>query len=122
MIGDAFKFRGEFQVPESLPMCAADRTVTVDVAEAFRLGQQAVRLAVRGESGLMTTIVRRSSKPYKTALGTIPLNKVAAKTKPLPKNYIAAGGMMVTEAFRAYVAPLIGPLPQYARLRFHPVR
>ena len=41
--------RGEFQVTESLPMCADDRTVDIDVKEAFELGAKAVELAANGE-------------------------------------------------------------------------
>jgi len=122
MIATQFKFRGEFQVPESLPMCAADRTVPHDVQEAYRLGAAAVRLAARGRSGLMTTLVRGNGKAYRVSIGTIPLQEVAAKTKPMPNEYIADTGFMVTERFRTYIDPLIGPLPRYARLRFHPVR
>jgi 6-phosphofructokinase len=111
MITTNFSFRGEFQVPESLPMCAADRVVKIDI-------QAAVRLAVRGESGQMTTLVRASNRPYRSTIGTIPLNDVAAKTKPLPKEFIAPNGMMATERFRAYIDPLVGRMPEYARLKF----
>ncbi len=120
MIGEKTKFRGEFQVPESLPMCSADRTPATDIEEAFRLGQKAVDMALEGTSGLMTTLVRTSNQPYTTEIGTIPLNEVAAKTKPLPAEYIAEDGMMVTEAFRTYLDPLIGPLPEYTKLSFIP--
>jgi 6-phosphofructokinase 1 len=39
MIRNQFKLRGEFQIPESLAMCAADRAVSHDIEEAFRLGR-----------------------------------------------------------------------------------
>ncbi|MCJ7693314.1 MAG: diphosphate--fructose-6-phosphate 1-phosphotransferase, partial [Sedimentisphaerales bacterium] len=42
MISDEFGFRGEFQITESLPMCAADRAVQVDIDEAYMCGRQAV--------------------------------------------------------------------------------
>jgi ATP-dependent phosphofructokinase / diphosphate-dependent phosphofructokinase len=118
MISDKFGFRGEFQVPESLPMCAMDRALQIDVDEAFLLGEEAVSRAAAGSSGLMTTFVRGEGSSYGVSIGTIPLNEVAAKTKPLPKEFIADGGLMVTEAFRTYITPLVGMMPEYIDL--HP--
>ena len=48
MISTEFGWRGEFQVPESLQMCGADRVVQLDQDEAYRCGGQAVRLAQKG--------------------------------------------------------------------------
>jgi len=122
MICDKYDYRGEFQVPESLPMCSADRAVANDIEEAFELGKEAVILACRGTSGLMTTLVRKDTLPYEVSIGTFPLDQVAAKTKPIPAEYIAEDGMMITEKFREYIRPLIGELPEYVRLKFIPVK
>ena len=122
MICNKYGYRGEFQVPESLPMCAADRAVPGDVEEAFELGKSAVIFAVNGNSGLMTSLIRESSQPYHVRIGTFPLDQVAAKTKPVPAEYIADDGMMMTESFRTYIEPLIGALPAYSRLNFIPVK
>ncbi|MCX6137413.1 MAG: diphosphate--fructose-6-phosphate 1-phosphotransferase [Ignavibacteriales bacterium] len=113
MIADKFGFRGEFQVPESLPMCSIDRAVRQDVEEAFILGYEAVERATSGASGLMTTLVRGEGNVYGISIGTIPLNEVAAKTKPLPKEFITEDGLMVTDAFKRYIAPLVGEIPDY---------
>ena len=113
MIADKFGFRGEFQVPESLPMCAMDRAVKMDVEEAFILGYEAVERATSGSSGLMTTLVRGEGNVYGISIGTIPLNEVAAKTKPLPKEFITEDGLMVTDAFKRYITPLVGEIPDY---------
>jgi 6-phosphofructokinase 1 len=121
MLCERFKFRGEFQIPESLAMCAADRAVEQDVEEAFRLGQSVVQKAMSGISGLMTTLVRKSSQPYKIEIGTILLNEVAAKTKPIPREWISEQGLMVNEQFGEYIRPLIGPLPSYAKLSYYSV-
>jgi 6-phosphofructokinase len=118
IISDEFGWRGEFQVTESLQMCAADRAVKLDVDEAYGCGREAVRLAEKGTSGVMVTI-RRASKPgepYRSEFGTIELSKVANAERPLPNKYIRKDGMFVTKAFLDYAAPLIGPLPQYTSL------
>jgi len=121
MIHQQFKLRGEFQIPESLAMCAADRAVSHDIEEAFRLGQSAVQKAANGVSGLMTTLVRQSNQPYRVEIGTFPLNEVAAKTKPIPREWIADQGLMVNEKFGEYIRPLVGPMPEYAKLGYYPV-
>jgi len=54
MLSNAFGWRGEFQVTESLQMCAADRAVKLDFDEAYQCGREAVRLATRAVTALLT--------------------------------------------------------------------
>jgi len=117
MIADEFGFRGEFQVTESLPMCAADRAVQQDIDEAFMCGQKAVALAAEGTTGVMVTLVRSSNTPYQCTTGTAPLSEVAIKAKPMPDNYINAEGNFITEEFMEYLRPLIGDMPEYTKLK-----
>lgn len=118
MISDEFGWRGEFQVTESLSMCAADRGVQLDFDEAFACGQQAVKLASQGQGGVMVTMKRRNPPPqkYEIEFGTIPLSEVANHERPMPDNYITPDGFGVTQAFLDYIAPLIGELPSYVSL------
>ncbi|HEV2295533.1 MAG TPA: diphosphate--fructose-6-phosphate 1-phosphotransferase [Tepidisphaeraceae bacterium] len=124
MLSNAFGWRGEFQVTESLQMCAADRAVKLDVDEAYGCGRQAVKLAERGEGGVMVTIERASKRGqrYKSAFGTIPLKKVAINARPMDDRYIGKDGMSVTKAFHDYAAPLVGDLPKYASLTLKKAR
>jgi len=117
MIHAEFGWRGEFQVCESLQMCAADRAWPGDVEEAYACGRRAVELAMQGVSGVMVGIVRESSKPYRWSLGTAPLAEVALGAKPMPDEYINAAGNDVTPACLEYLRPLVGPLPEYVRLK-----
>lgn len=118
MISQEFGWRGEFQVTESLQMCAADRAVKLDIDEAYGCGKQAVKLAEKGESGVMVTIQRASKpdEPYKSEFGTIPLSEVANTERPMPDKYITKDGMFVTKSFLQYASPLVGELPDYANL------
>ena len=118
MISDEFGWRGEFQVTESLPMCAADRGVKLDFDEAFACGQQAVKLALKGEGGVMVTMNRlnKPSEKYQIGFGTISLSEVANHERPMPNQYISKDGFGVTKAFLDYLRPLVGPLPTYASL------
>ncbi|WP_166821803.1 diphosphate--fructose-6-phosphate 1-phosphotransferase [Thalassoroseus pseudoceratinae] len=115
ILSDEFGWRGEFQVTESLQMCAADRGVGLDYDEAYRCGQEAVARGVAGRSGEMVTIDRMSNDPYVIELGSAPLSEVANHERPMPDEFIAADGMDVTDAFMEYVSPLVGELPTYAR-------
>ena len=116
MICGRFGWRGEFQVCESLSMCASDRTVASDVGEAYACGRHAVEIALAGQSGAMVTIERESNEPYRSRLGTIPLDEVAGKQKPIPDEFITPDGFGITKAALEYLHPLIGPLPEHARL------
>tara|TARA_R110002072_G_scaffold303142_1_gene495836 strand:- start:115936 stop:117147 length:1212 start_codon:yes stop_codon:yes gene_type:complete len=115
MISDEFGWRGEFQVTESLQMCAADRAVKLDIDEAFGCGKEAVRLAENGASGVMVTINRTSKhgEPYASDFGTIPLGEVANAERPMPAKFISKDGLFVTKAFLDYANPLIGDLPEF---------
>jgi ATP-dependent phosphofructokinase / diphosphate-dependent phosphofructokinase len=116
ILHQAFGWRGEFQVCESLQMCAADRIWPGDVEEAHACGVKAVELALAGTSGVMVSIIRESSSPYRWSLGTAPLNEVALGAKPMPDEYITSDGTFVTPACIEYLKPLVGPLPEYIRL------
>lgn len=118
MIADAFGWRGEFQIVESLPMCAADRGVKLDFQEAYACGRQAVQLALKGHGGVMVTLQRanKAGEPYRSTFGTIPLKEVANHERPMPDNFISKDGFDVTRAFLNYAQPLLGEFPQYASL------
>ena len=118
MIGDRFGWRGEFQVTESLMMCADDRAVKLDINEAYGCGRKAVQLAQHGRGDVMVCIKRlsRSGEPYRSGYDTIPLQDVANKERPMPDRYISKDGLFVTKAFLEYVRPLVGELPGYADL------
>jgi len=118
IVSQEFGWRGEFQVIESLPMCAADRGVKLDFQEAYACGKQAVRLALKGQGGVMVTMQRTNAgkQPYKIGFGTIPLKEVANHERPLPDEFLADNGLDITPAFLKYLSPLIGELPQYVSL------
>lgn len=113
---EEFGFRGEFQITESLIMCAIDRAVSFDIEEAYQCGKNAVELAEKGESGFMITIKRVSNNPYKGKYGKIPLNEVAIKAKPMPLDFINKEGNFVTKNFYDYMSLLVSDIPNYTVL------
>ncbi|MCE5341771.1 MAG: diphosphate--fructose-6-phosphate 1-phosphotransferase [Planctomycetaceae bacterium] len=118
MITEKFGFRGEFQITESLPMCAADRAVQLDIDEAFMAGRAAVELAKAGKTGLMVTLNRKPGDKYECFTGEIALHEVAVRAKPMPDEFISSDGFGVTDAFIKYAVPLVGPLPKYTKLEY----
>lgn len=116
MISKEFGWRGEFQVTESLPMCAADRASKTDIKEAAACGRKAVQLATSGKSGVMVSMVREKGKAYKIRYETAPLSEVAVRAKAMPSSMIAKNGMFVTKQFLDYIRPLVGEMPKYVTL------
>lgn len=109
-------YRGEFQITESLPMCAIDRASETDLKEAYTCGRTAVEYALQEISGVMISINRLSSEPYRVKYGKFPLAEAAGKAKPLPDNFISSGGNFMTEEFLTYIRPLVGRLDRYSIL------
>jgi 6-phosphofructokinase 1 len=103
----------------------------VDVDQAYAVGRAAVELALQGKNAVMPIIVRKSSKPYRWAIGEAPLRAIANQEKKLPRNFISPDGFGITGRCRRYLLPLIGGegyppyhngLPRYATLKGARVR
>jgi len=116
MISDEFGYRGEFQITESLIMSDFARSSSVDLEEAYSCGVEAVKLAERGESGMMVSINRISNQPYTIELGKIPLKEVAVSAKPMPSEFFNSDGNHASPLFIDYMKPLIGDLPEFIKL------
>jgi len=86
---------------------AAHLQSLTDVNEAILVGRTAVKYALKGESGVMVTIERVTTKPYKVTYGKQPLKNIANKEKTIPKSMINKDGNFITDEFIDYVMPLI---------------
>ncbi|MCG8477515.1 MAG: 6-phosphofructokinase, partial [Spirochaetales bacterium] len=114
LISEQTGYRGEFQIPESMAMAAADRVVATDRREAYGCGVEAVSRAVRGENNVMVTIEREESAPYRVHYGAAPLSEVAVRAKPMPPDMLVPA--WVSDRFLDYVRPLVGSLDRYVDL------
>jgi len=81
---------------------------TVDLEEAYRVGQKAVQIAVEDGSGYMATILRVSDTPYTVRYDKVPLELVANSERRFPAAWIAPSRLDVTDEFVRYARPLIG--------------
>jgi 6-phosphofructokinase 1 len=81
---------------------------TVDLDEAYKVGQNAVVIAVEHGSGYMSTILRRPGLIYSVDYDKVPLEAVANSEREFPKHWIAPSRIDVTDDFVRYARPLIG--------------
>ena len=116
MISSEFGYRGEFQITESLIMSDFVRASKIDLDEAYQCGVEAVRLAQKGESGVMVSMNRTSNNPYSITFGKAPLEDVAVAAKPMPAEYFNEAGNYVSPAFIEYMKPLAGDIPEFVKL------
>ena len=109
--GDTFGY-----LQRSFIGCVSD----VDQREAREVGEKAVQFAMWGERDGSVAIKRSGS--YCVDYELLPLEAVAGKTRVMEDEFISASGTDVTDAFRAYLRPLLGAgMPDAYRLRAAPV-
>ena len=80
----------------------------VDLDESYRAGQKAAELAAVGQSGFMSTILRREGPIYSVCYDKVPLEEVANSERKFPADWIADDGFDVTDDFVRYARPLVG--------------
>ncbi len=80
----------------------------VDLEEAYKVGQNAVVIAVEHGSGYMSTILRRPGPIYNVDYDKVPLEVVANSERKFPQSWIAPNRIDVTDEFVRYARPLIG--------------
>lgn len=104
-----------FDKPGTLQRSSLPAQSPVDRSEAWEVGRAAVGLAIAGQSDRMVTIKRLSDTPYQSTTGAVKLDRVANRQKLLPREYLDETGTFITDAFRQYAMPLLGPEP-FAKL------
>jgi ATP-dependent phosphofructokinase / diphosphate-dependent phosphofructokinase len=85
-------------------------TSEVDCREARLVGQMAVKYAAEGVQGGSVAMRRKPGGNYAIETFVTPLSTVARETKHMDPSYIRDGND-ITDAFKAYAAPLVGKLP-----------
>jgi 6-phosphofructokinase len=96
------------QVPGTDQRNAIVYASTVDLDEAYKVGEKAVMIASEGESGYMATILRKKGSKYAVYYDKVPLEKVANSERSFPANWITENRIDVTDDFIDYARPLIG--------------
>ncbi|MFH0736461.1 MAG: diphosphate--fructose-6-phosphate 1-phosphotransferase [bacterium] len=81
---------------------------TIDLDEAYKVGQKAVEIAITEGNGWMATILRQPGFIYNVRYDKVPLEKVALSERTFPDKWITKNKYDVTDEFVNYVRPLIG--------------
>ncbi|HRI46108.1 MAG TPA: diphosphate--fructose-6-phosphate 1-phosphotransferase [Ignavibacteriaceae bacterium] len=81
---------------------------TIDLDEAYKVGQKAVEIAMNDGNGWMATILRQPGLIYNVYYDKVPLEKVALSERFFPEKWIMKNRIDVTDEFLSYVRPLIG--------------
>ena len=81
---------------------------TVDLEEAYKVGQNAVVIALEHGSGYMSTILRKPGQVYRVEYDKVPLEVVANSEREFPASWLAPNRIDVTDDFVRYARPLIG--------------
>ena len=68
--------------------CASHIVSLTDVKEAIKCGENAVKFALKGETGKMVSMQRVSNNPYKISYTCIDLDEIANKVKEFPSSWI----------------------------------
>jgi len=125
-VKDELGYKFHYAVCDYLQRSARHIASQTDLDQAYALGKHAVEMLLKGKTGLMPIIKRKSDSPYRWTVDEVALSKVANVEKSLPKNFITKDGFGITEACRRYLSPLIkgeayppykNGLPQYVTLK-----
>jgi ATP-dependent phosphofructokinase / diphosphate-dependent phosphofructokinase len=108
LVKDKLKQKYHWAVADYLQRSARHIASKTDVLQSYAVGKAAVELAVKGRSGVMPIIVRKSSKPYRWEIGVAELKDIANREKFMPRDFITKDGFHITSKCRQYLEPLIG--------------
>jgi len=126
LIKDKLGYKYHWALADYLQRSARHIASKTDLDQAYALGRAAVELALAGRNAVMPGIVRLADVPYRWEIGVADLKDIANVERKMPRDFISADGLHITDKCRAYLAPLIGGedyppfrngLPDYVRLK-----
>lgn len=88
-----------------LQRCAAHVLSKTDIDESFQTGVSAVRIAEKGESGVMVCVHRKDN--YEIIFDSAPVHAIANQIKLVPQEFINEAGNGVRAECVEYMLPLI---------------
>lgn len=118
--------KGRFVVLSTAQRSAMHLASLTDLEEAYRVGAEAVKRALAGQTGIMVALQREAGPEYRCSFTGVPLREVANQERKMPREWINEAGNDVTPAFIEYASPLIrgevklnyrNGLPEYVQLK-----
>lgn len=116
-VSKELRLRVRSERPSLLGRSSSAFVSDVDRREAELCGREAVRAALRGETGKMVALQRGTGARYACIPTLEPLEKVARRERTLPPEFLAESGRDVTKEFLDYADPLVGEVKCFSRLR-----
>jgi len=107
LVRDKLKQKYHWAVADYLQRSARHIASKTDAMQSYAVGKAAVELAVKGRSGVMPIIVRKSARPYRWTIGVADLKDIANHEKMMPRDYITEDGFHITPKCRQYLEPLV---------------
>jgi len=107
-IGLAARGAARCQVPGTDQRDAIVYASSVDLDEAYKVGQKAVQIAAEDGSGYMATILRQPGSIYNVYYDKVPLDLVANSERTFLPEWLSGSKIDVTDEFMKYARPLIG--------------
>ena len=101
--------------------CSSHIASLTDITEAKTIGEEAVKAALRGESGVMMIFKRISNNPYRVEVVSADISGIANKEKFFPSEWINSKGNNVTVDALNYFLPLIQGEPTIEYMNGIPV-
>lgn len=92
--------------------CSSHIASLTDITEAKEIGAEAVKAALKGESGVMMIFKRISNNPYRVEIVSSDIEGIANKEKFFPAEWINSKGNNVTVDALNYFLPLIQGEPE----------
>lgn len=87
--------------------CSISHASLVDIEEAYTLGKNALKYALEGQTGIMSTLTRNDSDEYSVTYSSVDVSKVANQVKFLPDDFLDEKGTHISEKAKKYFLPLV---------------
>jgi 6-phosphofructokinase 1 len=87
--------------------CAGHLLSATDINESLAIGENAVKYALEGKSGIMVSVIRPSLDDYYIEISYSDISKIANGVRRVPDEFINADGNGITDLGIKYLAPLI---------------
>lgn len=110
--------RARWEKPGTRQRREAAYVADVDLDEAYQTGKLAAELALAGESGYMSTIIRLPGDDYRVKYDKVQLYEVANSEREFPPDWITTDRIDITDDFISWAAPLIGKdIPDFTKVK-----
>jgi len=113
-VADNLNIRCRSEKPGLLGRSSMAHLSQQDQDDAALVGRAGIRALIDGESDKMVAL-RPLHDIREDGYDLVPLAAVAGIERTIPAEWLTTGPLAVSEGFRNYLRPLIGPLNQYLR-------